>query len=112
MIEYTFDISETKSWFDYCGDDDQGNVFDRIRGELIDTYPQAKNALLHDEEWADVEDNLSEFSEKYPDLILKLSGAGEERLDIWELYAKNGEIEMCRAQIYIPIPDWLENLND
>ena len=33
------------------------------------------------------------YSKRYPDIIFKISGDGEENHDIWEEYWKNGKVQ-------------------
>lgn len=57
--------------------------------------------------WYEHEEDLKEFSKKYPDLVLHLSVEGEEQGDMSQKYFKNGKMQICRAEINFP--DYDEN---
>jgi len=80
---------------------------EHIIKKFIGDYEEAEYALEYDGEtrsaskWYNYKDNLKEFSKKYPDAIFCLHGKGEENGDIWNLYAKNGKVQLEKAQIVI-----------
>ena len=49
--------------------------------------------------WYDHEEDLKEFSKKYPDVLFELHGKGEESGDMWVLYVKNGMSHRETAKI-------------
>lgn len=49
--------------------------------------------------WYEHEENMKEFSTKYPDLLFILYGEGEESTDIWRKYFVNGKMQMASAKI-------------
>ena len=52
--------------------------------------------------WYEHEDDLRGFSRKYPELIFRLSGEGEDSGDIWDKYFQNGKMQECKAEIVKP----------
>lgn len=60
--------------------------------------------LEDDEEskWYDHEKEMIELSKKFPDVLFKLHGVGEESEDIWDEYFMNGKSQYCRAEFIIP----------
>lgn len=43
--------------------------------------------------------DMEEYSKKYPNMVFKLSGEGEESGDIWVEYYKNGLMQRSKAVI-------------
>ena len=52
--------------------------------------------------WYDHEKELREFSTRYPDLIFKLHGEGEEAGDLWDEWYKDGKMQKGKAIITYP----------
>ena len=49
--------------------------------------------------WYKHREEMKTYSKKYPDLIFKLSGEGEESGDIWNEYYQDGKMQFCKAKI-------------
>lgn len=62
-------------------------------------FEQYGGVFEQDTKWYSFEGDMQEYSKKYPDLIFKVEGLGEEPLDYWIAYFKNGKMQMCPAQI-------------
>lgn len=52
--------------------------------------------------WYDHDEDLKEFSKKYPELLFILNVEGEEPGDIWREYFKNGKMYSDKAEIIFP----------
>lgn len=52
--------------------------------------------------WYSHEQDLKEFSKKYPDILFMLEGEGEENDDMWHLYVRNGKSQKQKAVITFP----------
>lgn len=68
---------------------------DYLYGIELDGYGEACK-------WYDHEEEMAEFSKIYPDVVFELSGEGEESGDIWKKYFKNGQKQICMAEIVYP----------
>ena len=49
--------------------------------------------------WYDHEDDMKVFSRKFPTLLFKLEGKGEESGDMWVKYFRDGKMQVCEAKI-------------
>lgn len=47
--------------------------------------------------WYDAKEELTEFSKRYPYLTFDLYVEGEETLDAWHLYVRNGKSQLDKA---------------
>ena len=52
--------------------------------------------------WYTDDKEMLKLSKKFPDVLFKLHGEGEESDDIWERYFMNGKSQYCQAEIVIP----------
>ena len=52
--------------------------------------------------WYKNEDDMVEFSKKFPSVTFRLHGEGEEAGDLWDKYFRNGKKQICKAVITIP----------
>ena len=55
--------------------------------------------------WYAYQDNMLEISRKYPTSLFKLSGVGEDSLDIWQEYYFNGKSVRTEGEIVFKEPD-------
>jgi hypothetical protein len=56
-------------------------------------------STLDSVKWYSHEEDMKRVSLKYPDLVFKLRGEGEEAGDMWIHYYKNGKVQKCEAKI-------------
>lgn len=52
--------------------------------------------------WYDHEKEIKELSRKFPEIIFKLHGEGEENGDVWDKYFRDGKMQVCNAEMSIP----------
>lgn len=80
---------------------DDGFIGDHMRN--IGELSGYKGALWEDEwKWYDHEQDMKKYSRRYPDTVFQLRGDGEESLDIWAKWFKNGEMQTWRLELNIP----------
>lgn len=64
--------------------------------------------------WVDCDYDLCRLSRLFPDVTFILSGMGESRDDVWELYFINGKYQYLKAELVMPAleptgwADWSE----
>lgn len=59
--------------------------------------------LFDDEiKWYNHEKDMIEFSKKHPNTLFMLYGEGEENIDIWKEYYKNGKTIRHIAEVVFP----------
>lgn len=75
-----------------------------IINDFVETCEGASYALNPDgscqdvSKWYSADDDLKEFSKKYPDVLFTLDVKGEEAGDIWRLYVKNGKCQLAQIK--------------
>jgi hypothetical protein len=52
--------------------------------------------------WYDHDEDCAELSKKFPGVVFKLHGKGEESGDLWDAYYKDGKVQICRAKMTFP----------
>ena len=71
---------------------------EQISGEYIES--DASRFLDNtNAKWYGWEKDIKTLSLKYPNLLFKINGIGEEYNDIWRAYIKNGKIQFTRAKL-------------
>lgn len=54
--------------------------------------------------WYDHHEDMCELSKRYPNLLLWLTGNGEESGDIWKAWYRNGKSVVVKPKLDFPIP--------
>lgn len=67
--------------------------------EINQEYNGGWDLFQDDQSWYKWDEDMKEYSLKYPELIFKLSGIGNMYTDIWKCYFKNGKMQECPAII-------------
>lgn len=49
--------------------------------------------------WYNHDEDMKNFSKKYPDIVFELSGSGEDPGDMWVCYYQNGKMQYEPAKI-------------
>lgn len=49
--------------------------------------------------WYSYRGDLEAFSVRWPEVVFRLHGRGEDPIDLWTLYVKNGKSQLCPAKI-------------
>jgi hypothetical protein len=67
--------------------------------ECIETVSDYGNLFDDSCKWYDHEKDMSEVSKRFPNVLIRIDGEGEEAGDVWRLAAKNGRVEKIAAEL-------------
>ena len=82
---------------------DSPEIWEAVKAHENITYAVGDDGNSGDScKWYDNEDDMVEFSKKFPDVTFHLHGEGEEVGDLWDKYFRNGKKQICKAEITIP----------
>ena len=78
-------------------------------GHVIDgteETPYFENILGYGDaaKWYEHENDMARVSLKWPDVVFRLDGDGEETGDLWTKYWSNGKVQTERAAEWVPPP--------
>ena len=79
-------------------DDAMGFRHDESIFEIDDDIIRTGDAT----KWYDHDEDCAEMSKKFPGVVFKLHGEGEQSGDIWDAYYKDGLCQICRAKLIFP----------
>lgn len=77
------------------------------QGEITNT-DEASFATRDCVKWYNYEIDIIEVSQQFPDCVFLLEGDGEDSLDYWREYFKNGEVEYCPGTLTYPEPQQIK----
>lgn len=73
---------------------------DQILNENVLGYDCPLSMMLKDEyKWYSWQINMQMISKKYPTVLFKLSGIGEEKGDMWDCYFLDGKYQFCKSKV-------------
>jgi hypothetical protein len=72
----------------YVGEINAVSKYDLTRGESIT--------------WYDWQNDMQAVSKKFPDVVFRVDGEGEEAGDIWVAWFKNGKVKKWRLVVSTP----------
>lgn len=52
--------------------------------------------------WYDCEEDMLVVSESFPEVLIEVTGEGEESGDLWKAYFQNGKYQKCVAKLVYP----------
>lgn len=93
----------------------KSNVYDIIHelrkwSEGANYAFDADGDTLENCKWYDYNEEMVEFSKKYPEVLFVIFGEGEESSNIWRTFYLNGKYEKQPAKIvYNNPPEWVTN---
>jgi hypothetical protein len=102
---YTLEVRDPVS--NYLLEDERflGLIIADLRGSNGEAkYALQANGLASgdDSRWYEHQEDMTEFSKKYPTFLFVLNGEGEESGDIWREYFLNGKSQHEKATLQIP----------
>lgn len=59
--------------------------------------------------WYHMEDDMKEYSKKYPDTVFEVHGEGEEHHDEWYHFFKNGRSKFEKTKIVVTYDEYDES---
>lgn len=63
--------------------------------EISNQYNEGYDLFDDNHSWYNWDEDMKEYSLRYPNLIFLLEGIGEAWDDIWKCYFKNGKMQQC-----------------
>lgn len=75
--------------------------------ESADREPLFTELFDSELKWYDCDRDMKNLSAEFPDLTFTVTGYGEKSLDIWRLWARNGQTYRSEAEFTFQAPDWL-----
>lgn len=87
---------------------DSNHLKEDIIADLINENTEAESALnadgqtINEAKWYESEDDMRQFSKKYPDVLFILFRYGQVLGDVEKSYFKNGRMKSCSANVSYP----------
>lgn len=94
--KFEIDIDDIKN-----ADADIKNAFysNNLENFISERNDYKQNPFYERCKWYNHEKFMKRFSEQYPNILFILSGYGEDVLDIWKKYFKNGKMQHVVAKL-------------
>jgi hypothetical protein len=73
-------------------------------------YASTGEFYVNDVKWYKYNEHMIEISQRYPNLVFRLRGNGEEAGDIWQTFYKNGKRQHWKLPLDVIYPEYDENL--
>ena len=75
----------------------QDEIFEELNKKYEITDVDDRDFTAH---WYDIDENMKEFSKKYPEYLFKIYGEGEDgSLDTYIKYFHNGKMQFCQGSL-------------
>lgn len=69
------------------------------KGEISDISGFGTPVFEGSIKWHNHEEDMREFSKRYPTAVFCLTGEGQDNWDLWREYYKNGKMQRCDVRI-------------
>lgn len=90
---YTLEIVEDP-------DNQKDEFYEHFEEETMYSSKEFKDYGEMEATWQDWEEDMIELSKRFPKMLFKLEGDGEEQFDVWNCYFCNGKSHYREIQTY------------
>lgn len=81
--------------------DDTGKTQEEWESE-IEEFTEGRAYFGDEWKWYEINQDMVDFSQKYPEACFCIKGEGEEAGDLWKAYFKAGKVFIAKAEIVYP----------
>lgn len=83
------------------GEDFEYEIIDALRSSYNDAFDAFDDSGQPetDATWNNMDNDLKEFSKRYPDIKISIYGEGETNTDLWISWFQDGKMQHCPANI-------------
>ena len=90
--------------------EDHPNVIAEL--SKISRYDFTNSGILCDAKWYDVEQDLATLTRIFPNVVIVVDADGEEKGDVYRIYAHQGSVEFVNPVITWSEPEWVADTLD
>jgi hypothetical protein len=91
-------IAENKEWYNKSMTaDDIIYIFNEDKD--IQMHFEGNGDTAYECKWYEHDEDMRNFSKKYPNVLFLLEGKGEESEDVWRKYYQDGKCQECHAKL-------------
>lgn len=83
----------------YISEQEPNNELQVFLGDDGSGVLELKRGATHSMKWYSHDIDMRRLSRKFPDVLFRLQGQGEEYSDVWRKYYFNGMMQLCSPKI-------------